>query len=594
MTPEEKLRRRARKAVAMSYASKAALALIACLGFGALQWLGDQKVFEEKFRETRWEVNPDVTAVVQAAVVQAATDSAEMTAGMKSVPNSAAVKSASALPTVKTAIGASSCPGVLAPAATVRSFASREQLILAMQEQAEACVWASFRATVEVTSRKLADVGKKPPARSEEFISFADFIAREAAVARVTARAARQHVGARLMSMPLTPRELDAYEPNANGSTWERLAAWCSNKVQRAAAEDSGTHVVYEMLWYAALLLGVVASSILFVVVVTALPISSGKGYWTKRIAEILERVPTSGKSGIAVPLLAAVIGGGTLAGAVAATQAGGQGRGVYERAAIESVAASGSIQAGGSLNYRGGDVNTVNRGAEEPPFLPPVVHLDPISDSLSAISESIRKLVDKPPSANQAIAQAFSSATSRLDGVERTASETSQRVAVLQQAVADLRVELGRQVDSVEPLVAAVDALTSTVAQHEGEIAAAVRTVEESAERQAAASARNLAQTAQSDPRGFFARTFRGTVYQVGPLVPDLMAAFLEDTTDARAIAAMREVLQKMRDEGPAPRSVFETKLGEELRKRAPEHAEALLRSSRSALLKICALPRQ
>jgi hypothetical protein len=396
--------------------------------------------------------------------------------------------------------------------------------------------------------------------------------------------------------MELPPRDRDEFKPSPKKSTWQNLAAWCDNKIQRAAADDSGTHVVYEMLWYASLLLGVVASSILFLVVVTALPITGGEGYVKKGVDELLKRAPTSGKSGIAAPLLAAVIGGGTLVGTVAATQAGGQGRGVYERASIESAARSSLIRAGDQVSYRGGDIDAAFHSTEEVELPPPAINLDPITDSLYTISESAGRVVGETRRANEKIAEVLRSALSRIAGQERAASETSRLLVALQQAVGIVQTDLGRHEDDATQLEQALAKLTSAVAEHEAEIAGAVQTVKEIEDRQADASARYLAQTAQRDPRGLFARTFSGTLYQVGPLVPSLMSTFLEDTTDPKARTAMLEVLHKMRGEGPFKGSEFESRLRKELHKRlAPEQVKILLRqSNRSALLKICAMPRR
>jgi uncharacterized protein YoxC len=594
------------KQVFLSHVHKALLIGIACLGFVVLQWLGEQKTLSDRSREEQWKVTPAVEEVVRDAVTQASLVQASASMG-------STVKGVNDPKTVKSAVESSLCPRNLGAS---RLFGSREQLISAMQEQAEVCVWEKFRTIVEVTSTKLAEVGKRPPASSKEFIGFAEFIAKEEAFSGITARVIRQHVGARLMSQPMKAEDPPNLEQDSD-PPWEKMVARFSGKIQKAAAEDSGTHVFFEMLWYASLLLGVVASSILFVIVLTALPITNGKGYWTERIDEILKHVPSPSKSVIAVPLMAA-LGGGMLAGTITATQPGGEsrdvrevqeGREAYEHTRIVSAVPktpsppiSQSEPIGGETvdrrTYRGG--NVYNFGSMADSAVPtPIVDWEPIAGYLGRIDESSRQVAEATGGAKQLLDREFLSVTSwidemRIDEIRSAVGATSRSTAQLREAVTKIQEDLGRREDAMQPLIKAVQDLTATMTQHEKEIADAAQIIKEIEDRRASDSTKSLAQTVESDPRpNFFHRTFGPTLYHVGPWVPNLMAARLEGTTDAKVKDMMVEVLQEMRREQPLSHSNFEAKLRQKLlRKLVPEQAEALIQDR--SLQKACALPRQ
>lgn len=575
----------ARKQVLLSYSHKAILVAIACFAFSGLRWLGDQKT---------WDAGNEVRKVVSAAVTSALSGS-----GVSGLPSGSGQ-------------GLVTCPEI---SDLPRSFGSREQMIAAMQDRAESCVWENLQGAIDAASKQLATIGKKemeemlaePPPKSGPRVSrftraadqlsrVADFIAKEEALAATTAKAARQNVYARLTSMRVPLADPAA----ANASGWQKVTAWLAQKAHEAGAEDSGTHVVFEMLWFASLLLGVVASSILFVIVLTALPITGGEGFWTERIRKLLEDIPAASKSFIAVPLAAVAIGGGTLAGTVATTEAGGRARHVYDRTFSAAPAKPGEpVRTNGSgvpppaidqRTFRTGDINTFN--GVLPPYLD---KLGPIADSLSLISDRSESLVVAVGQTGKNIGLAFQSVASDVRGLTRTASETSSLMADLQQNIRGLRTDLDRDAQTIVPLVKAIEKLEATVDRRDNEMVRAIQAVEKIEAIQAGGTSRVLAQQAETDARKLLDRTFGPRLYHVGPLVPSLMAARLEESTESPEAKAMIDALVTMRKAGSLSRAQFEEQLRTALEQKglSERAAKKLLQENLPALLKVCALPR-
>ncbi|HXO27498.1 MAG TPA: hypothetical protein VOA80_09160 [Thermoanaerobaculia bacterium] len=620
----KQLLREARLHVLGSYLHKALLVLFAGLGFGMLAWLGKQQDTERRFYETRWQVPPGQVNLVPEAVA--------------------------AVSGVQPRKDDWPCAGV--PTSAAPSFGSRELLILGMGNQAEACVWKRFGETVKTASQKLqklAAAGRAPHADGK-VADFADFIGKEEALARITARAARNYVVARLSSVPLSPKKASltlspgmassAPSPKTASSTpspgkasstrspgtpssaqggsqppsnqpalerrsWRNSLDWLALEAQEASADDSELHVAYEMLWYASLLVGVVAASLLFMTLLTAVPIAGSEGPWTKRIREILARVPAPDNKMIAVPLLAAAIGGGTLVGAVAGTRPGGQGRSFHDPLTINNTAAKGSgptDPAGAAVPsitqsiVRGDETNnnssTTNSGWPPPlEWQPPLVDLGSANESLQAMSVSSRHLVQAAYAANLTMRGAFDSLARRIDDVDHDAAATKLEVAALRADVSRIGSDLREGLGAEGPLVQAVESLTATVSRHEVDLARASRAAGEIDERQEL----SLAQAAETDPRGFFARTFERRLYRPGPLVPGIMSALLKDVTRPQVVKAFDAALTRMRVQEAQPRAKFQARLGHEIEKEFDadetmrQEARRVLTLETPALLKLC-----
>jgi hypothetical protein len=638
---EARLLREARTQVFLSYGQKLLLVMIACCGFATLKWLGDQKDAEDRFRKARWKGRPDiVVSVVNQATLEEAEPKASDSAGTKptgkqSVANvtmkqadanaatkqsantatkpsvaNTSLKQAGADATTKQSGAIEPCPSVIGPAPSYIGsapsyFASREQMIVAMQELAEACVWANFRRTIKKATTQLEAAGDNPEV--EKFSHFADYIAKEEALATITAKVARQHVGARLVSMQIEPEQRQPFKAVQGQSTWKNVTAQLSDRIRQAAGDDSNLYIFYEMLWYASLLTGVIASSILFVALLHALPLTSGEGYWTTRISEILKSIPS--RSVIAIPFVAAAIGGGAFAGSVTATEPGGQGRGAAVKLLTTSEPAPPKMPglpdaASEPWTYREGDSNTAifYRGGGALAFRPPLMDLGTIEASLKTLNSNSAQLLDETRAARQSAALTLWLWTmpSLGDRAEPMAADALRRVEEL----ARKQEELGRRIDALgdlKQLTQEVHTLAATMNTREQTIDGTLQSVQRRGDRQENVSAQSLGQTAAIDPRGFFARTFGKTYYAVGPLVPSAMDAYLKGVMSDAEREALVNMLTEMRKEPPCSENDFRINIREGLSKelraekieKVEETVESFMRDHVPALLKICALPR-
>jgi hypothetical protein len=597
---EARLLREARTQVFLSYGQKLLLVMIACCGFATLQWLGEQKDAEETFRKARWKGRPEVVkaVVAQTTLEEADPNTAHSAVSKQLIPNTT-TKQASGTTTYE-----SPCPNVVGSAPSY--FATREQMILAMQDLAEACVWANFRRTIKNATIKLEAAGDSP--EPEKFANFADYIAKEEALATVTAKVAQKHVAARLVGMHLVQEPRQPVKAVGSQSTWDKVMARLGDKIQQAAGDDSSLHVFYEMLWYASLLMGVIASSILFMVLLHALPLTSGEGYWTTRISEILKSIPP--RSVLAVPLVAAAIGGGTLAGSVAATQPGGQKRESAKPSSTSEPTPSSKPKTPNAPNppgepwtYRGGDTTTTifNRGGDLA-FLPPLVTLGRIETSLEMISNTSREFVEETRNARQRSASlpGFLLVPPLIDKEEPLAVKALQRVAALAKEQADIRKRIDEMAD-LKQLTQEVHTMAATMTAREATILDILQSERSRGDRQERVSAQSLGQTAEIDPRGFFARTFGKTYYAVGPLAPSIMDVHLKGVTGDAEREALVNLLTEMRKDPPCPEDEFQTNIRVGLKARlqiakiekVEETVEAFTRDHLPALLKICALRR-
>lgn len=597
---EARLLKEARIQVLLSYGQKLLLVMIACGGFAALQWLGGQKDAAEDFRKTRWKWQPEIVKRVVFEDTKPSTSGTISTGGATAA--SPAIKQSSSGPSPQ-----SPCPSVVDSTQSY-SYSSRERMIEAMQELAEACVWANFRRTIKNATQQLEAAGDNP--EKKQFAHFADYIAKEEALASVNAKVARQHVAAQLAGMHL---RAEKPKPSEGRTAWEKGTARLGDGIREAAGDDSTLHIFYEMLWYAFLLTGVIASSILFLVLLNALPLTSAEGYWTARISEILKSIPT--RSALAVPLLAAAIGGGTLAGSVAATEAGGQGRRPAKPPETSEPATLGgpgmphgpnppgqpnTNTPGGPWIYRQGDSKTdffFPRG--DLAFLPPLMDLREIESSLRTIDNTSRQFVEETRNARQGAALSFAlgflTMPSMRDNAEPLAVEAlRQRV----DALAKTQEDLGKRMDMVgdlKPLIQEVHVLAAALNARDDKIHDALQSVEKQGERQEKVAAQSLGQTAEIDQRGFLARAFGKTYYAVGPLVPSIMEVRLEDVMTSKADRkTVIDLLKTMRQMPPCPKTDFQENIRKGLEgKLQEETVESFMRDHFPALLKICALPR-
>jgi hypothetical protein len=559
------LLREARKQIAFSYVHKVVLFSVACFGFYALNWLSEHKrVFDERQRIVTGGI---INVVNYAAQTQTCIDPGE---GKK--------------------------------------FATREQLIAAMQDRAEACVWRDIRSTVDGVRANMAEIARRKSLTKEDlenYTRYANFIAREEAYAGIKAGSARQYVRAMLTSKNFEEEE-EKGRPRLERNP-ERLSAL----IRPTLAEESSLHVLYEILWYAALLLGVAASSMLFVVILTALPITNGEGYWTKRIGEILDRIPSVAGRTIAAPLLVAAIGGGTLAGAMAETQAGGQERPAMEtgrpidippqsppKSPTETPPASTSAGGTSPFAYRAGDtydvgnLNILGELSTTTPACEPAALLE----WLQGIDQSLRTLASQTDQSRRDIVAAIERLGPKIDNLSQVGRDAKERIQHVQEVVDGTQKTATDILGRVDSLA---DNVKATLHEHEHESVEAARSLKELETEQADAFSQTLAESAESDPRGPWRRIFGLTHFKIGPAVPRTIKARLGDTPSNEE-KSLLDVLETMTKEEPLNRWAFEHRLRTKLGPKpdglglTKDQIDALMKDHLNALLHICALPRR
>ena len=590
------LLRQVRKRIAISYGHKAVLFALAAFGFMSLHWLGGERKDYEKQQKSRWLVTGKIRTAVERATGEPLCAAFEEQAAQED------------------------------PAWCIKNtvYETREQLISALQDISEASAWARFRAVTSDAHTKMQNAKmQNAKLAQDEYVRFADFVAHEETYAKALASAARKSVGARLAAMDLKPEK----PPEETLTVFEEL-------IQPTLDPGSDTHVIYQILWYASLLIGVVASSMLLVIVFTALPITTAEGYWTKRINELIEWRPGSAMRSIVAPLLAAplltaALAGGTLAGAAMATEAGGNARPPKDQRAQSDQ--GNRIPQSPKIELPKGD--PPKTGEEKPPVPP-----DEVSERLDAIDESLAAL-------SRAITNGFTGVTGRIGDTEKTVvkrmggvgskvnNKVSQTAREVQHQIAELRQPVSetnlatqatlKGVTDITPKVTEthqnVGTLSTRVKEHEYRRQEDTRDIRGRAEniqatqlQQDKAAIRTLAQNAQRDPRGFLGRTFGPTLFKIGPLVIETMDARLgeskvpdaERTAFRNALTAIQQQQRKGEHEpkhGAETYRVFKAHLRTELLASgasvSPEvsatQVEALIANHFSALVRICALPR-
>ena len=577
----------ARKQVLFSYGHKAVLLLVACAGFATLQWLGDQK---DAHDDKKWIVDDGVKTIFNNAIYRVSD------AGTEAIPETTCREPDNS-----------------------KRYETREELIAAIQGRAEACVWAKFRGTVNQVREK-TDI-------LNDYTRYTNFINQEQAFAAAKANAVRQYVGTMLMSRELPPKrqgqESSTPGPKPNPIPAKKdgliqrglekirgeigaLKSELKDKIQPTLDDRSSTHVIYQILWYASLLLGVGASSMLFIVILTAIPITNGEGYWAERIGKILDRVPSVAGRSIAVPLLAAAIGGGTLAGAAAQTQSGGQAR-------IPDGGNKTNIEPAALINsWSLVEVDTYNdlrkfRQLNPPPSNPPL-DLTEVTSQLKDLNQRTQALSKEAETAKREVEAAVNRASSKISDVMLAAQGVEERVDHMQRTIVTARAAAEDLLACANDLRALEVQAQAALGKHMQDTELAANGVEGREELQKKTFGQTLAQSTEYDMRPFLKRTFGRTLYHVGPAVQTMMAARFDNEEPSSKVEkkALLKALEGMRDkEQPLNRRDFEQRLLERLENPpkdlnppedltlTSEQIKALKDKHLPALLRICALPR-
>jgi len=522
----------ARKKVAFSYAHKLILLFAACAGFSALYSLGQQK--DDFDKHERWAVRGPLEDTVSRVA---------------------------------------NCEGMTLPKI---GYATREELIVAVQERAESCIWAQSAKETEKIQKKISSIDLSEGGL-KNYDDLLDLLEKREVYTRTKLAAVRQHLNVVLRQEELTE---DKFFPSIFD-------------------EKSNSHIIYQILWYGSLLFALAASALLIVVLLTALPITNGRGYWTQRISDFLDRIPATAKRTAAAPLLAATLGAGTFVGAVAETQPGGEAWRVEDR----RVYITDSAEHGLTSNYEWLDVDYkegdwVVYDQRTSPVQPPEIEWDEVTGPLREINDQIKGLKGKIDDESREIVAAINSSAQTNSGnhinLTRNIDNHFRTIKGDVQTIKETGEDTLRFFkEDLSPLLEKVNNIETIVKKHSADSEAAEGEVKTREKKQEGTSEDLLAQSAEVDPRGAFARKFLPTVYKVGPAVPRIMGERLADipeTEREKYIAALEKMPQEALRRKPFKEALLKQLVDHGL----ADQAEEFITNHFRSLLRVSAMPRR
>lgn len=274
--------------------------------------------------------------------------------------------------------------------------------------------------------------------------------------------------------------------------------------LSQMADEKSSLHVLFEIMWYALMIVGVLACSFLLMVAFTALPFTSIDGEWTKRIEEILKTAAPGAARAVAIAPLAAaaIIGGTVLTGASYATVPGGISREVMRR---EQTIENHPVTNEGSPYY---DERKYTQSGIDEAVL--IRQLDFATGRINSTTQNHAAAVSacvRDVSAG-VIEQVHGSAGAVLDkaeGIELVASAATGHASAARTAAETTADQTGR----IDRRIA-----------NDGE------SIDEEQQRQDGLQSHSIAATTAVDDRGFWGRNFGRTQYKIGAAAIDAMNA--------------------------------------------------------------------
>ncbi|HET9225577.1 MAG TPA: hypothetical protein VFR31_02855 [Thermoanaerobaculia bacterium] len=513
------------KQVLFSYLHKLVLVAAAWAGFAALDWLGDQKTKYTEKLNTQWQVSPAMGHTLLAPCPR--DDRGEI-------------------------------PG----------FATQKEAIEAVQERAEACEWKRFTIRVMPFKQAITQLRSRGKLAEEDLkllTRYYDQVAKEEAYARARAAGARKRVAAWLLNGGLKKERLEPTEETG-----------LARKIYSTLNEDSASHVIYQLLWYGSLIFGLAASTLLGVLILTALPITDGEGYWTQRLGQIFERIPGTANRTIAMPLLAATLGAGTLAGTVAETQPGGKAWTIVDQREVRLVSGSefSTDYTWLTTNYEGDEYVFPAWPTATPPW-------EEVTRPLEEIKEAVKKIEQKTVEANKIIGM--------IGNITTNVEAADLRLDDLESSVQGLRSTSGHILNDLHDLQPVIERVEETDKNAFFHTKANVAFVDDAEEREEEA----LAQSGEVDTRSAFKRNFLWTVYKVGPAVPRIMGERLEGAPEQKAFV---KALEAMQNEPARSSRNFKNLLRKHLdvQKLSEEQIEHLVDNHFLSLRKICTLPRR
>lgn len=516
----EERSKKIRWSVFWSLVEKVFVVLVAIAAFEALALLGDACDEAAKSKKTRYKLDADTLNELSLIAGQIAATPAAHDALANAAKNFR--------------------PKPAPPRRGVDAFGTAAELATAVERLVDIEIWKEYTDTV----KKIADA---PPLKRDELRP--DPLTNAEARARGLTMATHALVESAVLKLPSkSPATLRMYD------------------------EDDPMHVMFEILWYSALIVGVLASSYLLLIIFRALPFTSIEGYWTERVKDLVSRAAPSaairtvaGTAALAPLAAAVVLGGGVIGGTSYATMPGGASRTtiIHEHEPLTVTHTSYSPEL--TFDFRS--------YPQTPPAFDEQGLKKKIDEARDAVNAATKNAVD----------QRLMNTEARIDRVDSTMDRAIDQQLLIGDLALDAR-EAGRysasKIDVVSKKVGKIDDVDSTTT-----------TIKSEQAKGAVIDNDVLGQSAAADERGYFSRAFGWTLFQVTPGVIDAMRAKLgagamREGTPERAFI---DALGKMK-KGPFNFRDFD----KELDKVLPDSAVAIAKENRRALLRLSALPRE
>lgn len=493
-----------------SYVHKIALVALAGLGFLALGWLGGRSDRYVK----RW--------TLDAASVKAVADEGSQIVKAATQTNDTATAALAEATRAIDVVAAGLEEKPLGP------YASKTEVITALEQRVDAHIWGTGMASIR---------NRIEPATGSPSVELDRIIAQEEAWVRARIAAAHAVIAA---AAPKLQKSNDKVAP------WESMF-------------DSSRpyYVIFQIIWFALLLMSVLCLSMLALTLFAALPFTSAESYWTKRITEILGGVVPGAVAKVAAPMLAsALIAGAVVAPAMYATAPGGISRETaqirerierQERQTINNVEGAKTDQ---TINQYGGDVNDW------------VIYDNSLSQTtfntrMGDLDRSVRVLPGRVDRRVQTTLDLFIQRLPRNDAAlaDLTAAYTrlSERVGVVEDGVA-------QNLDLTENTFTAVGRVAEDQRTFRTEFENAAEGITASQQQLHELSSGDRLQAIEADGRSYFLRSFGPTHFHVGPVVAETFLARLGGRF------ADREFLDALQAQKPMDRWAFETMLRNEM----------------------------
>jgi len=393
-----------------------------------------------------------------------------------------------------------------------------QELTAHVQHLADAAIWVDHTTEVEKLKKEYVNESKKPTADKQPDINgvFANRLAGEETRTRARVAAAHARIEAAVTQIS---RKNDAL-------------------LSRMADEKSSLHVLFEIIWYALMIVGVLGCSYLLMNLFTALPFTSIDGEWTKRIEDILRSATPGAARAIAIAPLAAaaVIGGTVLTGATYATVPGGVSREVVRHE--QTIENRPTLNEGSIYDYS--DRSTHSMPVE--PGLKP--------HELSSALEQTTRRINGVTSANAtSVSECVRDAAGKVDSVHvsvRDVGEKAEGIELLAGAAAAHASNASAGITGVDANINARSNAIVDEQTHQNEVRS-----------------NSLVRTAAVDERGFWRRHFGSTQYRIGRSVLDAMTAQMAaDKVAERDQLDVQIALEKMTALRPLGRRQFEAAL--------------------------------